>query len=64
MWDPASCKISYVQGMDKSVLEQWVFLYESYVKSNSATKSLRKHRKKFPWIQVPHRNTIQNHVSK
>jgi hypothetical protein len=33
------------------------------MKCNSASNSRRKFRRKFPRVQIPHRNTIQNLVS-
>lgn len=58
------CTVSFVVGMDKFSLEHRVFLYDTYVKCNSARKCQRKFVRKFPGVRVPHRNTIQNLVNK
>lgn len=50
--------------MDKFTLEHRVFLYDAYVKCESARKCRRKFSRKFPGVRVPHRNTIQNLVNK
>jgi hypothetical protein len=54
----------FVWDVDKFILEHQVFLYKLHVKCNSARKSQGKFRRKFPRVQVPHRDAIQNLVSK
>jgi transposase len=58
------CSGLSVVGMDKFTLEHRVFLYDTYVKCNSARKCQRQFVRKFPGVRVPHRNTIQNLVNK
>jgi hypothetical protein len=48
--------------MDTFTLQHPLILYDSHVKCSSAGKSQRKFR--LPMLQVPHRNTIHNLVSK
>jgi hypothetical protein len=45
-------------------LEQYVFLYDTYVKYTSAGKCWRKFRRKFHDERVPSRQTIHNMVNK
>jgi hypothetical protein len=51
-----------VISMDRFTSEHRVFLYACYVECKSARKCKRKFRRKFPDIQAPHGNTIQNLV--
>jgi hypothetical protein len=44
------CKIPFVQDINKLALQHQVFLYESYVTCDSARKSKRKFRRKFPQL--------------
>jgi hypothetical protein len=50
--------------MDKFTLGHGVFLSQSYVKCKFIKKGQGKFRRKFPGVQVPHRNTIQNHINR
>jgi transposase len=50
--------------MEKFTLQQRIFLYDSYVKCNSARKSQRKFGRKFPGVRVPTRYAIHYLVNK
>jgi hypothetical protein len=50
--------------MEKFTLQQRLFLYDSYVKCNSARKSQRKFEREFPGVRVPTRYAIHYLVNK
>ncbi|XP_021921559.1 uncharacterized protein LOC110830678 isoform X2 [Zootermopsis nevadensis] len=50
--------------MEKFTLQQRLFLYDSYVRYNSARKSQRKFGRKFPGVRIPTRYAIHYLVNK
>lgn len=57
-------KIPFVLDIDKFTLEHQVFLHQCCTKCDSTKKSQRKFKRKFPEIQVPNKNIVQNLVNK
>jgi hypothetical protein len=61
---PVNSQSAVWHDMVRYILEQHVFLYDTYVKNGSAGKCWRKFRRKFRNESVPSRQTIHHLVNK